>query len=128
MLLWLAIAVGGAFGAMARYALTVWVDRMLREPFPWGTFIVNAVGSLLIGVSAMYFQRIPMSPEARAFVVVGLLGGFTTFSTYSYETVLLIREGDVLRAGIYAASSVLIGVGAAAIGLVAGSAMFPVRP
>jgi len=124
MLFWLAIAAGGAVGAMARYALTIWVDQALREAWPWGTFVVNATGSLLIGIAIMYFQRIPSSPEARALIIVGGLGGFTTFSTYTYETLMLIRDGDVLRGVLYAMGSLLVGVGAAALGMVAGGVLF----
>lgn len=89
---------------------------------------MNATGSLLIGISVVYFQRVPMSPEARALVIVGVLGGFTTFSTYTYETVLLIRDGDVLRAAIYAVGSLLIGVVAVAIGFGAGNMLFRTTP
>jgi len=91
------------------------VQRWTGSPLPWGTFVVNAIGSLAIGfVAALALERTLVSPAARLFVITGVLGGFTTFSALSYETVALLRDGQWLAATSYALGSVVVGVGVAA--------------
>jgi CrcB protein len=110
------IAVGGAAGAVARYALAGFVQNAADSRFPWGTAAVNILGSLLIGFAMRSLEALPASPEMRAFVAMGLLGGFTTFSTYTYESLALIRDGLWLRAAIYSLGSLGIGLLAVAMG------------
>jgi CrcB protein len=83
---------------------------------PWGTFLVNALGSLLIGLSLRLLEGLTSSVEIRALVTIGLLGAFTTFSTYAYETVALARDGAWGRAGLYAFGSLAVGVLAVVVG------------
>ena len=111
------LAVGGALGTLARYGLSGWVHGMAGARFPWGTLIVNVVGSLLIGFALRYLEGVPVSAELRATITVGALGAFTTFSTYTYETMALLRDGQWLRAAMYSLGSLSIGLVAVAIGL-----------
>lgn len=114
---WLWVALGGALGSMARWALSGAVQRWSGTAFPWGTFAVNLLGSLLIGVvTALALERALVPPPARLFLVTGVLGGFTTFSALSYETFALLRDGQWLAAAGYALGSVVAGVGATVAG------------
>jgi CrcB protein len=114
---WLWVALGGALGSMARWALSGAVQRWSGSAFPWGTFAVNVLGSLLIGaVAALALERALVPPPARLFLVTGVLGGFTTFSALSYETFALLRDGQWLAAAGYALGSVVAGVGATVAG------------
>ncbi|MFT4604783.1 MAG: CrcB protein, partial [Rhodothermales bacterium] len=90
-LLW--IASGGAIGAVLRYLLVAGIHRFAGAQYPWGTFGVNVVGSLAIGLVWGIAERTPLSAGAAAFLFIGVLGAFTTFSTFSLETVDLYREG-----------------------------------
>jgi CrcB protein len=110
------VAFGGAAGAVARYALAGLVQNAWGARFPWGTAVVNILGSLLIGVAMRSLEALPASPELRALVTMGLLGGFTTFSTYTYESLTLLRDGLWLRAAAYSLGSLGMGVLAVAIG------------
>jgi CrcB protein len=94
-----------------------WIQARAAAGFPWGTFAVNGLGSLLIGVVLGYLTSVEAGPGPRLFLVVGLLGGFTTFSTFSYEVVTLLQIGEWTRAGLYAIGSVILGVAAVLIGL-----------
>lgn len=109
-MIWLYIAVGGAAGAMARYGLAGWVQARAGFQFPLGTFIVNIVGSALVGAAIRYLETTPLDAEVRALVVIGLLGGFTTFSTFTYETVGLLEEGAIARAATYSLGSLMLGI------------------
>lgn len=111
------IAAGGAAGAVARYALGGWIHTWAGSRFPWGTFAINVLGSILIGFALRYLEALPASPELRATVTIGLLGGFTTFSTYTYETVALLRDGAWFRGALYSFGSLGVGIAAVAIGL-----------
>ena len=95
-LIW--IASGGALGAVLRYLMVTGVHRMAGGQLPWGTFGVNVVGSLAIGVLWGIAERSPLSPGAAAFLLIGVLGAFTTFSTFALETVDLYREGRHIAA------------------------------
>lgn len=96
---YLLVAAGGALGAMARYALSGWVSGTADGRFPYGTLAVNLIGSFIIGFFlTLALERFSWSPELRVFVTVGFLGAFTTFSTFSYETVELLRGGIYLTA------------------------------
>jgi CrcB protein len=103
------IAIGGAIGAVLRYGASTGVYSLLGRGFPYGTLFVNVAGSLLIGVlSVVMFERFDTAPEWRAAVLVGVLGSFTTFSTFSIETLTLLEQGDVVRAVANIVLSVLI--------------------
>ena len=127
MPLLLYVALGGALGAVARYGITGWVVRGVGASFPWGTLVVNVVGSFLLGFSVRYLEFMVASPELRAAVAVGFLGAFTTFSTYSYETVVLLQEGAWGRAATYALGSLIIGVLFVFAGFAAAQLLTPVR-
>ena len=95
----LAIAAGGALGSVLRYGLGTAVTRWAGSGFPWGTLAVNAMGSFLFGLLAFgLVERLPGESALRAFLLVGLLGAFTTFSTFSFETLGLLQEGEMGRA------------------------------
>lgn len=100
MLLVLLVGVGGFIGAVMRYLVTNWVQDSLHTlSLPYGTLTVNIVGCLLIGLLAgLSESRNLLGPETRALILIGVLGGFTTFSTFSYETVQLLRDGQSLAA------------------------------
>lgn len=109
-------------GSLARWGLSGAVQKWSGEVFPWGTFAVNAIGSLAIGwVTALALERALVPPDTRAFLVPGLLGGFTTFSAYSYETLALLRSGQWSSAAGYALGSLVVGVMAASMGYALGS-------
>lgn len=108
----LVIGAGGFAGALLRYGLSGAIHRELPlATFPFGTLVVNLVGCLAIGlVAGLVELRQLFGPEARLFVLVGLLGGFTTFSTFAYETVSLARDGEHLRALANAGGHVILGL------------------
>lgn len=100
LLFW--IGLGSALGGLARYALSGVVAHQVGETFPWGTLVVNASGSFVIGFVATLTAtegRFLVSPTTRQFIMTGVLGGFTTYSSFSLQTLTLAREGDWLRAG-----------------------------
>jgi len=110
------VMVGGALGAAARYGLSGWVQDWSGSTFPWGTLVVNVSGSFLIGLSVHLLEALPVSVEMRALVTIGLLGAFTTFSTFSYETLMLAREGLWGRALAYTFGSLSLGLVAVVAG------------
>ena len=109
----LLVGIGGAFGAVARYLLSGMVQERAGGPFPWGTLVVNLAGCLVMGILAgLADVQDFMTPAARALLVAGVLGGFTTFSAFGNETMTLLLARDVVRAGLYVGASVLLGVAA----------------
>jgi fluoride exporter len=109
----LLIAIGGAVGSVCRFLLSSAVLRVLGTVFPAGTFVVNVIGCLLFGaIAGAAQQRITLSIEARALLLTGALGGFTTFSSYMNESVVLVREGQWLWAGLNLVGQVLAGLAA----------------
>ena len=111
MFTYLYIALGGAIGSVARHWLSETVSTRVDSSFPWGTFLVNVSGCVLIGFFGSLAGpggRSFGSTEARAFFMVGICGGYTTFSAFSLQTLNLLRIGDWPRAGAYAVSSVLV--------------------
>ncbi|MCS6839549.1 MAG: fluoride efflux transporter CrcB [Roseiflexus sp.] len=117
----IAIAVGAAIGANLRYGLSLWAAQRWGASFPYGTLIVNVIGSFLIGlVLALATTRLTLSEPVRLLIVTGLLGGFTTFSSLSFEAYSLIMSGSWQAAGIYLAGS--FGLGMAGVFLGAGVA------
>lgn len=114
----LAVGAGGALGSMLRYAVTLVMVERLGPGFPWHTAAINVVGSFAIGAIAAYVQSSAgLPPLVSAFTMVGILGGFTTFSTFSYDTLTLISDGAGGLALAYCAGSVLLGVLAAFAGM-----------
>ncbi len=111
------VALGGALGALARYGISGWVYDRMGETFPWGTLVVNLVGCLALGLVIRWLQVSAVAPEVRPFATIGLLGAFTTFSTFSYETVALLQEGQWWRAGLYVGGSVALGLIAMLVGM-----------
>ena len=106
------IFLGGGLGSMARFAMAGWITSLLGAAFPWGTLMVNVSGSLVIGWFAAltdYSDHPGLSASmSRQFVMVGLCGGYTTFSAFSLQTLNLIREGDWIKAAANASLSVLL--------------------
>jgi fluoride exporter len=99
----LLIAVGGAIGSLSRYWVAEWVARLLGTAFPYGTLLVNVTGSVLIGLAAggsWDHVRLSEAPVVRSFVMVGICGGYTTFSSFSLQTLLLLQAGEWLRASV----------------------------
>lgn len=104
-----AIALGGALGAMMRYWISNAVYLWLGRGFPYGTLSVNLIGSFIIGIAFILLtERLILGAEARAFILIGFLGAFTTFSTFSLETLLLMQEGLMLKASINIVISVFL--------------------
>ncbi len=100
MRMWVAVAVGGAVGALIRFAVSRGAVHAFGTFFPWGTLIVNASGAFFIGLLMAWFSlRLSVSPPVRALVLTGVLGALTTFSTFSLETLELAQSGAFVRAG-----------------------------
>ena len=109
----LAVAAGGALGAVARYLLAVRLYGELGIGFPWGTLGVNALGCALLGVVlGLVEERDAFSPDVRAFLTVGFLGAMTTFSTFIYESWQYMRVDDPLKSGLYVVLSLAVGFAA----------------
>ncbi len=107
---YLLVAAGGALGSVARYALDGFILRLASPYFPSGTFVVNAIGCLVFGVIiGLADGRSLLTPTARLFLLIGLLGGFTTFSTFTFETFQLVRGGEYMRGALNAAGQVGVG-------------------
>ncbi|HMK11666.1 MAG TPA: fluoride efflux transporter CrcB, partial [Acidimicrobiales bacterium] len=114
----LAIAVGGMIGATLRYKLATLI-HVPAGHFPWATFWTNVSGSLILGfLLVLLIERFPPTRYARAFAGTGVLGAYTTFSTFSVETDVLVKDGHAGVAGAYVVGSLVVGLGAAASGVV----------
>jgi CrcB protein len=122
------IAVGGALGSMARFWLTALVAELMGPQFPWGTILINILGSFVIGFFATFTGpggRVIASFNARAFVMVGICGGFTTFSAFSLQTLELARENHWLQAGGNIVLSVILCLIAVWLGHMLAATMIP---
>ncbi|MFA6165272.1 MAG: fluoride efflux transporter CrcB [Gemmatimonadaceae bacterium] len=109
MRLILAVALGSAAGGVARFLLSAWLEQRTTSSFPYATLLVNLSGSLLLGFLATWtYETVGVPAEVRALLTTGLCGGFTTFSTFSLETVALAEEGALGRAALYVALSVVL--------------------
>lgn len=113
------IALGGALGALGRYLISTWVYSKGDFVFPWGTFVVNIIGSFILGLVYVWgTERLVINPNTRAFLAVGLLGAFTTFSTFSLETLNVIKEGEFRIAVFNILGSIVLGLLAVWLGTV----------
>src|SRR5437879_13261634 len=115
----LIIAVGGAIGSVCRYVMVDLVQRMTHPAFPFGTLAVNIVGSLIVGLVSGYIMNMQAHPLIRPALIVGFCGGFTTFSTFSFETFGLISGGEWGRAAAYVVASVVACIAGTALGFAA---------
>jgi fluoride exporter len=114
MLKWiLYVGAGGFLGSVSRFLVSRYVQQAFLSAFPWGTFIVNIAGCLLIGILFGIFERSgEVSPEWRMFLVAGFCGGFTTFSSFTLENITLLRDGDYFYFFLYTGLSVILGLAA----------------
>jgi CrcB protein len=111
MKLYAAVLIGGALGSAARFAMATWIDEKVLSAFPWGTFAVNIVGSFVIGLMFGLSGPngvVPVPETLRVFVMIGLCGGFTTFSSFSLQTLHLLETGQWPLASAYVVGSVLL--------------------
>lgn len=117
----LAIAAGGAAGALLRYWVSTGMHALLGRNFPYGTLTVNVAGCLAMGfLSVLFLERMEVSPEWRAAILIGVLGAFTTFSTFSIETFNLIEGAQYFKAGLNMAVSLLACLAATWLGVLGG--------
>jgi CrcB protein len=115
----LLVCLGGAAGTGARYLFGGWAQRTLGVGFPYGTLIINAVGSfLLVMIMHLSLETGAISPDARVILGTGMMGGFTTYSTFNYETFRLFQQGSFGTAALYLLATVVGCLGAGALGLV----------
>jgi fluoride exporter len=117
------IFVGAGLGGVARYAISQWVQASAGADFPWGTLLINVTGSLMLTLVYALLESTAAAPEWRAFLGIGLIGGYTTFSTFSYETVRLIQDGAWERALLYILGSVFLSLVGAILGFGLASAL-----
>jgi len=121
MVKFLFIGLGGFLGSIGRYWISTLVYKTAGESFPYGTLTVNIVGSLIIGIAmTLLEERFLTQPELRLFVIVGILGGFTTFSSFSFETVALMKAGNYLFASVNVVGSVIVCLAATWAGTIIG--------
>jgi CrcB protein len=115
------VIIGGGIGAFFRYLLSGWIYKVLGTDFPYGTLAVNVIGCLVIGLFlTMAEDRFLISPSFRIFFAVGVLGGFTTFSTFSFETVGLLKDGAIAIGLLNVGVSIVVGLTATWVGMLAG--------
>ena len=108
---WIAVAVGGAIGSVGRFWLTGVMTGLTGPRFPWGTLLINVLGSFIIGLVAgltLTSERVAIHPDVRIFLMTGVCGGFTTFSAFSLQTLELLQTGDVVPAFGYAIGAVIL--------------------
>jgi len=120
---WVAVAAGGAIGSLARFWLTGVMTDLTGPHFPWGTLLINVLGSFVIGLVAgitLIPARVAVHPDLRIFLMTGICGGFTTFSAFSLQTLELMQGGEVVAAMSYVAGSVFLCVIAACGGWMLG--------
>ncbi len=119
------VAAGGAIGSVFRYLVGVWSVRLAGVNFPWGTLTVNVVGSFLIGLLVeLVARRLNASMEMRLFLVTGVLGGFTTFSSFSLDAVSLFERGALGLSAVYVLASLSVSIAAVFAGLALGRNLF----
>lgn len=114
----LLIGIGGFIGSYFRYMLSFYIEQKILSSFPYGTFAVNILGCFLIGLLFGLSNRFDIAPEYRLLLGVGFCGGFTTFSTFSYEGIMLLQDAQFLFGFLYGGLSLIIGFFAAWTGLI----------
>jgi len=114
----LLVAIGGAIGAAGRYLIGGWIQSFAGTGFPLGTFFVNVTGSLIIGIILGLSERGSLSGQARLLLAVGLMGGYTTFSSFSYDNLGLLQTGEISRLFLNIAGQLSVGLFAAYLGVV----------
>jgi len=114
----LSVGIGGSMGAMLRFLISSWIQKATGSLFPFGTLGVNVLGSFIIGFLFLYFQHINLSPNQKAIFVTGLLGALTTFSTFSWETLLLFQENMFVKAFANIGLNVIFSLGATLFGII----------
>jgi fluoride exporter len=118
------IALGGALGSVLRYLTSLFVNKMGAFTFPLATWVTNVIGCLLIGLFIGYFEKNqPFSHELKFFLITGLCGGYTTFSTFSSENITLMQSNQILQAFLYISLSVFVGLMATWFGLIMGKSI-----
>jgi fluoride exporter len=122
------VAFGAALGGVSRYYMTAFIQQRAGADFPAGTLIVNVTGSFLIGFIMRYaLQSDIVSPETRVFLTTGFCGGYTTFSTFSYETLLMVGDGEYKRAALYIVGSVAFALVGTFLGFAAAQRLLMLR-
>jgi CrcB protein len=122
------VALGSALGGVSRYLVGGLVQRLWQTSFPTGTLFVNFSGSFLLGLIIRYALQTPsLSPEIRALLTIGFCGGYTTFSTFSYETTVLLESGEWGRASLYISASLLLSVAGTFLGSAVGRELIVLR-
>lgn len=112
------IAIGSALGGVTRYLVGAFIQQRAGIAFPYGTLLVNITGSFLLGFLLRYALATPaISPEVRGLLTTGFCGGYTTFSTFTYETMVLLEDGELRRAAVYVLVSVIVSLIAAYAGI-----------
>lgn len=128
MRLYLSVALGGALGCLARFAFAGFLQQRAGADFPVGTLVINVTGSFLLGFLMRYaLQSAAISQELRAALTTGFCGGYTTFSTFSYETAMLMEDGEYGRAALYIGSSVVIALLGTFLGFAAANRLLALR-
>ena len=113
----LLVGLGSFIGGISRYLVTLFVQNKILSTFPYGTMVVNIIGCFLIGAIYAFSERGNWNPEWRVFLATGIMGGFTTFSSFSNETVSMLRDAEYWPAFTYVALSVIIGLAATFAGI-----------
>lgn len=106
-----AVAFGGSIGALLRYLIFFYFERFHKSIFPWPTLFVNLLGALVIGFLWGYFDKVYVSPGLRMFIFIGILGSFTTFSTFAFDILSMINDGQIKNMIVYILASNILGVG-----------------
>ncbi|MEI9963942.1 MAG: fluoride efflux transporter CrcB [Caulobacteraceae bacterium] len=130
MITYLWVAIGGALGSIARYGCSSLLANWVGQTFPWGTLFVNVLGSFIIGFFATLTGpdgRMLVSGEMRQFVMVGICGGYTTFSSFSLQTLTLVQDGEVVRAGLNVGGSVVLCLASVWLGYASAAALNAVK-
>ena len=127
-MIWWYVALGSAVGGVARFALSVLVQQRAGPSFPVGTLVVNISGSFVLGLVLCYaLGTQSITPEVRALLTTGFCGGYTTFSTFTYDTMLLLEDGQTSRAGLYVLLSVGLSLAGAWLGILGARALLAMR-
>jgi len=117
----IAVALGGCIGAVLRYIFTILFAKLLGDKFPFGTLFINVTGSFILGFFIMYFSRFVQTTDVwRLFVGIGIMGAFTTFSTFSFDTVMFLRDGRLLYGFMNILSNTLLSVTSCYLGVMLG--------